>query len=406
MLGRKPNGGLKPTAKKRKWQESEDDGSVDENITKEDMEKWRANMQEEEKQEQVRREQQERRDREAAVEARRREKLEAEARRRKEEEEAEAARLASQAAAATAELERQRQATAQAVGAAAFTAGGATASTSAAAVAAPAPAVQQQPWTMVPLTIQAAQVAHPGPPGPGGPGTQDIATVTFQIPTAKVCDVLGVRGMNIRAVKQQSGVHKITILDRAEPATVQVTGTPAHIERARALVMTIVSGDQSCVGNATAVVPIEDSMVPRIIGPKGQTMKQMKDQSGAYIAVRKNPEGMQQQVEITGPPDAVSVARQLVLRFLMEQSVAAVACAAGAQPLQGMATVDIQSALPSLQPPGLTGMRPLTTNGLLQSGMVQITPHTLPLHALDSACGNIVLPWLSSGQGVVLDGGV
>lgn len=155
-----------------------------------------------------------------------------------------------------------------------------------------------------------------------------IVTQNFEVPSAKVKDILGVKGMNIRAVKQRSGIQKITILDRSEPATVSVTGTESQIQTCKYLVLQIASGDQTCVGNATEAITIDAHLVPRIIGPRGQTITAMKDQSGAYIEVRKNP-GQQQQVICTGPPDAVQAAKVLVLQFLAEQGMAGAGGAGG-----------------------------------------------------------------------------
>jgi len=65
MLGRrtvKQDG--KPQAKKRKWQEESDDDETEANITKADMEAWKATLREEEKEERRERERQEREERE------------------------------------------------------------------------------------------------------------------------------------------------------------------------------------------------------------------------------------------------------------------------------------------------------------------------------------------------------
>eukprot|EP00928_Gymnodinium_smaydae_P014926 TRINITY_DN15477_c0_g5_i1.p1 TRINITY_DN15477_c0_g5~~TRINITY_DN15477_c0_g5_i1.p1 ORF type:complete len:378 (-),score=100.52 TRINITY_DN15477_c0_g5_i1:96-1229(-) len=122
MLGRRPvkDGASRPLAasasgrpaaaaskaKKRKWEESDDEESQ-EKITKDDIEQWKATMQEEELEEQRERDRREKEAREADL---RKKASEEEQRRRREEEEAEALREneALRKATETAEAERRR----------------------------------------------------------------------------------------------------------------------------------------------------------------------------------------------------------------------------------------------------------------------------------------------------------
>jgi len=342
MLGRRPgreDAKKGAAAKKRKWQESDDDESAEEKITDEDMDRWRETMREEERQDLIRRE---RERKEQELERERRAVEEEEERKRKLEEERAKAQRAEEALrkaafeAALAESRRLKEVAALARPPAAeqlslgapgsgenlFTAACERLQAVAAAAAA-VPGVNARCAEALAQTSSAqGWQAAPAWDAEGWrrrlPAAEDVSTINFAIPTSKVCDVLGVRGKNVQQVKQRSGIQKITILDSAEPATVSVTGTPAQVERARSLVLALAGGDQTCVGNTTDAIAIEAHLVPRIIGPKGQTMTQMKEQSGAYIAVRRSPEGAQQQVEMTGRPEAVAVARRLVEAFLAE----------------------------------------------------------------------------------------
>lgn len=308
MLGRKALAGAAGKQKKRKWQESDIEDAKEAEVSKEDLDRWREKMAEEEKEEQL---QFENRERELELEKEIAEKsrLEREAfekRRRAEEtrEQAERALADGLAPDVAADL--------------VMPLGQQTDAPASIAHLLPRPGVQPGDFLE---PIPAPDEDYSGKVGvPAvsvGTGSHEVITASFQIPAAKVCDVLGVRGMNIRSVKQKSGILKITILDRAEPATVSVTGTPSQIEKARQLVLQITRGDQSCVGNATEVVVLEDHLVPRIIGPRGETMKRMKEQTGAYIAVRRG--GRRQQVEITGPPQSVIAAKRLVEAFVRQE---------------------------------------------------------------------------------------
>jgi len=341
MLGRRPNRSgtdVKKAGKKRKWQESDDDDDEDKSITAEDLDQWRRTMHEEERQERERQEKIKREQLEHAKleeELRRKQQEDMERRQRERDAEDSAAESDddSQSESHTAPLRtRIKSGFSDAPPPVLIPTGGTIHET------------DRMPHTMAGLLdVPAHTQIHEEGAAPEGAGAQDVTTANFQIAASKVTDVLGVRGTNIRAVKQLSGIQKVTIVDRSEElvasgsAVVSVTGTAQQIDRARALILSICAGDQLCVGNATETLNIDDILVPRIIGPKGQTITQMKDQSGAYISVRKGPDGVQQQVVMTGPPEAVVVARQLVVNFLMEQAAGTAASSTVAGAFNGAA---------------------------------------------------------------------
>ncbi|CAJ1409417.1 unnamed protein product [Effrenium voratum] len=113
MLGRKPKGDaaaarLSPSAgKKRKWQKLSEESDEDkgEQITKEEFDKWKETLAEEERREQMEREEQ---DRKAREDERRRREMEEEERLKREKEEANAKKEARKAA-EEAEQVRRRQ---------------------------------------------------------------------------------------------------------------------------------------------------------------------------------------------------------------------------------------------------------------------------------------------------------
>jgi len=149
----------------------------------------------------------------------------------------------------------------------------------------------------------------------------------------RVKDVLGVKGKNVKAVKQQSGVQKIGITDGAgsDPATVEIIGMASAVDMARSMVLGIVAGDHSVIGNVVEALDVEQHLVSKLIGPKGLVISGIKDQSGAYLAVREQGAGKLPKVVMTGPPDCVARARLLVQQFLAEQRAATTMAPAGAE---------------------------------------------------------------------------
>lgn len=170
---------------------------------------------------------------------------------------------------------------------------------------------------------------------PSLPNTNELMTIHFQVPMHRVKDILGVKGKNVKAIKQQSGVQKIGIMDGAgtDPATIEIIGMASNVEMARSMVLGIVAGDHSVIGNVVEALDIEQHLVSKLIGPKGTVISNIKDQSGAYLAVRETGGGLTPKVVMTGPPDCVARARLLVEQFLAEQRAAAAgeAAAAGQQ---------------------------------------------------------------------------
>eukprot|EP00930_Biecheleria_cincta_P003771 TRINITY_DN10468_c0_g2_i1.p1 TRINITY_DN10468_c0_g2~~TRINITY_DN10468_c0_g2_i1.p1 ORF type:complete len:701 (-),score=186.47 TRINITY_DN10468_c0_g2_i1:44-2146(-) len=390
MLGRKREdltakaAASSKNAKKRKWQEesSEDDDDDAAAVTQEDMDAWKRKIEEEEKEEEKERE---RKEREAKEEADRREKeyqerIEKEERDRKEEEE----RLETQERERQAQLERERRAEvlekakqqqqqqlasqlavrleaqqAAARIAAARVLPGMNAETvratiAAAAVAAAAAAAGEsagwQPtqglpgaWpeleddaadaAAVPSDLATIHVQAPAARGDGPPrcAQEQHATVHVQVPAARVKDLLGVQGRNIKALKTNTGVQRVGVLDRNDPANVEIVGPPASVEKCRRMVLAIVDGDLSVVGNVTEVMDIDARLISKLIGPKGQMISRLKDLTGAYLAVRDTDAGSAPKVIITGFPECVDKAREMVDKFLRDQG-SALQQAAGGQP--------------------------------------------------------------------------
>lgn len=166
---------------------------------------------------------------------------------------------------------------------------------------------QQQPQPQS-FGIQGGNsAATSGPSGVIGLTTSvsgGLVTACVMIPASKVKDVLGLRGQNVKAVKQRSGCTKIGVVDRSDPAAVNITGSPQSVESACAMVLAIASGDQTCIGNASDSITIDQRFVSKIIGPKGQVISQMKEMSGCYMEVREQGANLPPKIVFTGRVEA------------------------------------------------------------------------------------------------------
>lgn len=328
MLGRKredlaSKGGAK---KRKKWQEESDDDEEPEEatVTAEEMEEWKAKMAEEEKQEERERQRREREQREEA------EREERERRKRMEEEERERKELEEQLEEEERERQNARRERAEKVAQEVKrlwdqppveTSPSPVRTVPPRVVPVPVPPVAVATALPVLTPLMQAQAAGANIAAslmashPASGGEEGDVTVHVQVPASRVKDLLGVQGRNIKAIKSQTGVMKVGVLDRNDPANVEIVGSPAAVEQCRALVQSVVDGDLTAIGNISETMDIDSRLISRLIGPKGQNISNMKDQSGAYLAVKEVSPGVNK-VVITGFPDCVARGRELVVNFM------------------------------------------------------------------------------------------
>lgn len=372
MLGRKredlaSKGGTK---KRKKWQEESDEDDEPEaaSVTVEEMEEWKAKMAEEEKQEEREREKLER---EARKEAERQER---ERQKRMEEEERERRELEEQLEREERERQNARREAAEKAAQEmkrAWDQPPAEASPSPVRVprvvapVPPVPVVVTPPAPVMTPLMQAqaaganiAAALMASHPAPGG--EESDVTIHVQVPAQRVKDLLGVQGRNIKAIKSQTGVLKVGVLDRNDPANVEIVGTAKAVEHCRSLVKSVVEGDLTAIGNISEMMDIDARLVSRLIGPKGQHISSMKDQSGAYLAVKEVSPGVNK-VVITGFPDCVARGRELVVNFLNQDH---------SMPMPG------PHAFPPHMPPN--GMHPCGCGHQAEDGMLGRPPAPVP----------------------------
>lgn len=150
--------------------------------------------------------------------------------------------------------------------------------------------------------------------------------VCIEFPSNKMGQLLGYRGITIQKVKERSGVQRLHIPpDQKEKAKYQATipielgGTSEQINHCRALLNAVCLGDQSELGHSCTTVSVEPSVIGKLMGFKGKTVKELTDATGAYIEIQQDRNrGMTDtpQLFVAGPPQAVESAVALVQRFI------------------------------------------------------------------------------------------
>lgn len=158
-------------------------------------------------------------------------------------------------------------------------------------------------------------------PEPGAP----IEERVIEVPARFKGHLLGLHGTTIETIRQTSGVIKCHMqekrdVDRWGPMHVQILGTYDCVEACVKLINGVLVGDHTGIGHSTTVLPIDPSVVGKIMGHKGQTIKELTENTGCYIEIQQYPEqgvtDNQPRLFIAGPPQAVEYAVGLIERFI------------------------------------------------------------------------------------------
>mmetsp|Transcript_110288 Transcript_110288/g.351773 ORF Transcript_110288/g.351773 Transcript_110288/m.351773 type:complete len:745 (-) Transcript_110288:156-2390(-) len=210
---------------------------------------------------------------------------------------------------------------------------------------APAPAKQQDGGGNVLGAVAAligalAQPSRAAPPGQGysagGNGAMVPEVVTpepgapieeriMEVPARFKGHLLGLHGSTIETIRQTSGVIKCHMqekrdVDRWGPIHVQILGTHECVEACAKLINGVLVGDHTGIGHSTTLVNIDPSVVGKIMGHKGQTIKELTETTHCYIEIQQYPEqgvtDNQPRLFIAGPPQAVENAVALIERFI------------------------------------------------------------------------------------------
>lgn len=189
---------------------------------------------------------------------------------------------------------------------------------------------------VVPVPEQAPVAVAPGldggplaPPGAlqvgslapvGVPGMGDI-TDAVTCPSMLVGRLIGRSGATIKSLQQDTNT-KIQIDHQAsgDMKKVSITGkTVEAIEEAKQMIKGILESDgpSSAPGEVSQTVDCLPGIVGRVIGRGGETIKALQSASGANIVVDQNfPQGVPRKVKITGQPEAVDRAVNMVTELI------------------------------------------------------------------------------------------
>jgi far upstream element-binding protein len=147
----------------------------------------------------------------------------------------------------------------------------------------------------------------------GGAGAGGEISEQLDIAQQMVGRVIGRGGETIKGLQVQSGAH-ITIdqnFPEGQPRKATVTGPTANVKRAIQMIQDLIAGGPSAVsvpGGAERVIDIQQSIVGKIIGKGGETIKGMQTQTGARIQIDQQT----WKCTITGTEPAVEQAAQMI----------------------------------------------------------------------------------------------
>lgn len=152
------------------------------------------------------------------------------------------------------------------------------------------------------------------------PAVAGQITELMEITPDKVGQVIGSKGAIIQEMQNRSGC-KIFVNQDFPPGTnrqVSFTGTVAQIKAGKDLVRLIIDDGPTAIHMLNGPVVTQEidcpqSLVGRIIGSSGATIRELQSRCGAKIQINQDfPDGVPRKIIISGNNDAVQMAVQLI----------------------------------------------------------------------------------------------
>lgn len=180
----------------------------------------------------------------------------------------------------------------------------------------PQPSIGGAPYGMpsLPTSVPVASV-------PAGPVSESH---TIEVPENKVGTVIGPKGATIMLLQTNSGCKMHMLQDGMLPGQMRIltfTGTRSQIQIAVDMTLKVIAeGPQALHPNAlsggptvTTILDLEQSLVGRVIGGSGATIKEMQTRTGASIKIDQSMDpGLPRKIILVGTQVAVQNAIQLV----------------------------------------------------------------------------------------------
>lgn len=161
----------------------------------------------------------------------------------------------------------------------------------------------------------------------------DVATEEMDCPAEKVGIVIGAKGVIVNEIMRRSGTKVVINQDvpAGQPNIVVITGPRYRISVAKNLVNSVITGGPNALqmspmggGGGRPTVhefPIVQAQVGKLIGPSGSTIKQIQQNCGVRINVEVIPDSEQRIVRVTGDPERVLNAVQVVWQLLQQPNM-------------------------------------------------------------------------------------
>ncbi|GAB5365453.1 hypothetical protein AAMO2058_001059400 [Amorphochlora amoebiformis] len=180
-------------------------------------------------------------------------------------------------------------------------------------------------------TATAGAVAGPKVKIAAGSGPE--VSETIDCPQNLVGRVIGRGGETIRDLQDRSGCN-IQIdqnFPQGVPRKISVTGKQSLVQAAVTMIKDVMEngppnrtgGGISVGGTTEQIINCDALLVGRIIGRKGETISEIQARSGARVQIDQSmPAGQPRKIHITGNPQAIQIASELVRRIMANPATA------------------------------------------------------------------------------------
>lgn len=151
--------------------------------------------------------------------------------------------------------------------------------------------------------------------GFGGPQRMDLAAHEVRVEQGFVGWLIGKGGETVRLIKEQTG--STVVIDQSTKdqgySTVRIQASPGA-DHALAMIEQKLS-QVDALGNNVQEIQVDQQVVGLLIGRGGETVRQIKDMTGASMSVNQSTRDAGYSiVRLSGSPDAIARAARLIVR--------------------------------------------------------------------------------------------